>query len=183
MVCNKAPTHQPVHYSISLNTPLSKWATVPCNTWFPYYQAQGAIYLREDEYPMIQKFTEWAKGFYNFEYKVVKVPLESYPYNCQHVGKAQWTRHPMFIEGPALKMELPPGHKVYNNLKGGIGHMRKSKAASNGPVHLRQQVTTAAWLVVKDDTSFLTACFLMRGINAVSSYWSELGGSSEHSNT
>ena len=90
-VCSRAPTHQPAHYSISLDTPLGKWATVPQNIWFQCYQKQGAIYLRDDEYPMIKTFTKWANGFYNFDCDAAKVPLESYLCTCQHVREVLWT--------------------------------------------------------------------------------------------
>ena len=54
--------------------------------------------------------------------------------------------------------------------------MKKGKAASDGSVHIRQQAAAAVWVIAKDETSFVMACFLMTGINAVSSYRLELEG-------
>ena len=161
---------------MSLDTPLGKLNATPHNTWFPCYQAKDTIFLRDDAYPMIQKFVERMGGFYKFDSKVETAPLESYPCMCYQVREDVWTQHPMNINRPVDKTEHPPGYIVCNNLKKGARTMKKGKAASDGSVHIRQHAGATARLIAKDETSFVTACFLMTGINIVSSYRLELEG-------
>ena len=65
---------------------------------------------------------------------------------------------------------------IYNNLLKSGDYIDVGKVASDGSVHLVQQIAAAAWIVASGTKYSMLAYYLMANINAVSSYRADLEG-------
>ena len=65
---------------------------------------------------------------------------------------------------------------IYNNLLKSGDYIDVGKVASDGSVHLVQQIAAAAWIVASGTKYSMLAYYLMANTNAVPSYRSDLEG-------
>ena len=170
----KTPPTQRAHFSIQLGTPLGRWFNVPRATWFPYHRTQDCIYHKDLFSPTIYRMDKTSvPGFYIRGDTVTEIPLDAHPIVFQQVGEKVWThRHHNIVSIPRPARPTP-GHIVRNTL---CAPTDRVVMGSDGSVHLRDQVCTAAWLIHQDDDHVLSAVVLLENISSVSSYRTELEG-------
>ena len=170
--CTTTPSHERPANGMTLDTRLGTWHAVARNTWFPVYRSADKLYYREADTIRVLTMAQ-TSGFFHFEEETNSIPLHAHPITYKQIGQSIWTRRRHDIWSPETP-RLPPGHILHNTLcnpRTDVLHL-----GSDGSVRLADEVATCAWMVMDTDSRYMQACFLLRNINSITSYRSELEG-------
>ena len=157
---------------MDLDAPLGKWRQVPRNTWFEHYIAKDSLIVREDE--KLHRFQHRGAGLYDQAEEIDGLPEESHPVSCQFLGKRYWCPKKMRLQITPPKEEVPPGYVLWDDLDEKARPINRT--ASDGSVYTYEQVASAAWMLTSGPDQQLMACYLLQGVNRVTSYRAELEG-------
>ena len=175
--CQFAQPNQPMTHSLPLdfNRCLGKWHAVPRNTWYQCYKSADAVYWRGPDGESLRRLvlsSSRTTGLYHFDRDVTTVPIDSHPITFNQVGESVWTRRPHNLSLEPTSENPPPGHVVENTLSDPSSET--IVMGSDGSLHLKNQVASAAWIISQSDEEFISACVLLT--QASSSYRIELDG-------
>ena len=112
-------------------------------------------------------------GFYHFEGTSDAVPLDGHPITYTQIGESIWTHKRHNILHPEVD-DFPPGHILENTLCNPTTDTLI--LGSDGSVRLANEVATCAWMIMDSEGNYAQACLLLRNINSLTSYRSELEG-------
>ena len=101
------------------------------------------------------------------------IPFDAHPISYTQIGESIWTQRKHHILHPGIP-DLPPGHIIENTLCN--PNTDTLVLGSDGSVRLADEVATCAWMMVDPEGNYAQACFLLRHINSLTSYRSELEG-------
>ncbi len=165
------------HYndSLDLDAPLGPWLPVLRNTWFPVYRTHNQLFWHvKDSSELYILDKSPTSGFYHHTTTTTQLPLESHPITYQQIGNDLWTQKPYRIAPLNEVRDLPARHLVSNTLSSPDTEILT--IGSDGSVYIDQEVAACAWVIATDESSAISACFLLTNISSVSSYRSELEG-------
>ena len=165
--------HQPSSYSMKLDYPLGRWRDVPRSTWYSHYYDGTSVYTRDIDGVIHRLSRTRVSGFYAKTSTVDEIPLAAHPIVARQVGEKVWTQRPHNIQRQGSAPPPPPGHVVENTL---CDPSDTLIIGSDGSVHLREQVSTAAWVIRQSDTQQFKAVVFLENISSVSSHRAELEG-------
>ena len=180
--CIFAPPYQRLAYSLPLDKPLGKWHKTRRNVWFDCYRSRDKLFFRtiEGELREHRQRTP-GTGFYHFHETVSTLPDDAHPIPHRQVGSAVWSQRPHDLSLETNPAAPPPGHLLGNTI---TDPTRETiTIAGDGSVHIKEQVSAAAWLVTsgepgaafeEEETAMATVLLEdVERVNATSSYRSE----------
>ena len=167
------PPTQPILNSMTLDTQLGNWLSVPRSTWRQTNRDRDTLYWREEDVIHAFKQTNLS-GFYFESHTVQHLPLDSHPILGQRVGSQLWSHRSYHPTLTIDKPDLPPGHILDNTISS--NDIPNLLVGSDGSLHRDHGISTCAWMIQASDTQRVRACLLITGITSLSSYRSELEG-------
>jgi ribonuclease HI len=169
------PTHQPPHYSMSLDTELGDWFGVERHCKTQCATTKTELFWRDENTNDFDVFVKSnTANFYKFSHKVDSLPLWSHPVTFQRFERSIWTNRSFRCVTEATTQSLPPGLVHQDTLPRGING--KIIAVSDGSAHLRDKCAAGAWILATPEHEFISACFLMSDTSSLTSYRIELEG-------
>ncbi|KAL9183004.1 LOW QUALITY PROTEIN: hypothetical protein ACHAXT_004791 [Thalassiosira profunda] len=146
--CIFAPPYQRLAYSMPLDTPLGKWHRTRRN--YDCYRSRDKLFFRtiEGELREHRQRTP-GTGVYHFHETVSTLPDDAHPIPHRQVGSAIWSQRPHDLSLTTNPAVPPPGHLLGNTI---TDPTRETiTIAGDGSVHVKEQVSAAAWLVTSGE--------------------------------